>query len=165
MDRLFRNIFLMLAFFYSVAATAATTTTTFSVTATVIDSCSVSAATLAFGNIDPIVLASTATDATTTVTVTCSNGTTYDVGLDAGTGSGANTTTRVLTSGANTMNYQMFSDGGRTTNWGDTVSTDTVAGTGNGAGQALTVYARVPSGQGTVVTGAYTDTITVTVTY
>lgn len=146
-------------------AFAATSTTTFGVSATVVDSCSVSAGNLAFGNIDPLVNASTATDATSTITVTCANGTAYDVGLDAGLATGATVSARQMTSGANTLNYALYSDSGRTTNWGETIGTDTVAGTGSGAGQALTVYGRLPSGQETAPTGVYSDTITVTVTY
>ena len=48
--------------------------------------------------------------------------------------------------------------------WGNTVSTDTVAGTGNGSGQSYTVYGRIPA-QTTPAPGNYADTITVTVTY
>jgi spore coat protein U-like protein len=150
---------------WGTASLAATTTTTFGVSATIVDSCSVSATALGFGNVDPVSLAGTAVDATTTVDVTCANGTAYDVGLDAGTASGATVTTRQMTSGANTLNYALYSDSGRTTNWGNTVATDTVTGTGDGTAQSLTVYGRIPSGQGTVPTGAYSDTITVTVTY
>jgi len=47
---------------------------------------------------------------------------------------------------------------------GNTVSTDTVAATGNGASQSYTVYGRVPA-QTTPAPGTYTDTVTVTVTY
>jgi spore coat protein U-like protein len=150
---------------WGTASLAATTTTTFGVSATIVDSCSVSATALGFGNVDPVSLAGTAVDATTTVDVTCANGTAYDVGLDAGTATGATVTTRQMTSGANTLNYALYSDSGRTTNWGNTVATDTVTGTGDGTAQSLTVYGRIPSGQGTVPTGAYSDTITVTVTY
>jgi spore coat protein U-like protein len=50
------------------------------------------------------------------------------------------------------------------TNWGNTVGTDTVAGTGNGAAQALTVYGQIAAGL-YVTPGSYTDTITATVTY
>lgn len=39
---------------------------------------------------------------------------------------------------------------------------DTVTGTGDGTAPSLTVYGRIPSGQGAVPTGAYSDTITVT---
>jgi spore coat protein U-like protein len=51
-----------------------------------------------------------------------------------------------------------------TTNWGNTVGTDTVAGTGNGSGQVYTVYGQI-SAQTTPAPGTYNDTITVTITY
>lgn len=146
-------------------ANAATETTTFTVSATVTNACSVSASNLAFGNINPLTNATTATDATTTVSVTCSNGTAYNVGLNAGAATGATVTARKMVSGTNTLSYALYRDSARTANWGSTVGTDTVAGTGSGAAQSLTVYGRVPSGQQSTPVGAYTDTITVTVTY
>jgi spore coat protein U-like protein len=51
-----------------------------------------------------------------------------------------------------------------TQNWGQTIGTDTVAATGNGAAQPFTVFGQVPA-QTTPSPGLYTDTITVTVTY
>ncbi len=48
--------------------------------------------------------------------------------------------------------------------WGNTIGTDTVAGTGTGSNQSLTVYGRVPV-QSTPVGATYTDTVIVTVTY
>ena len=107
---------------------------------------------------------STNVDQTIDLQVTCTNTTPYNIGLDAGTGSGATVATRKLTSGGATVNYTLYSDSGRTTLWGNTVGTDTVAGTGNGTGQTLTVYGRMPP-QTTPAPGTYTDTITVTVTY
>lgn len=147
------------------SALAAESTTTFSVGATIADSCAVSASNLAFGNIDPLDNATNNTDATTTIEVTCANGTTYDVGLDAGLATDATVSTRAMTSGADALNYSLYSDAGRSTNWGNTVGTDTVSDTGTGSAQTITVYGRVPSGQETVPTGTYADTITVTVTY
>ena len=94
----------------------------------------------------------------------CTDTTPYNIGLDAGTGTGATVTVRKLTSGGATVNYTLYSDTGRTTVWGNTVSTDTVAATGNGASQSYTVYGRVPA-QTTPAPGTYTDTVTVTVTY
>jgi spore coat protein U-like protein len=159
-----RLLFTALAVFgWTATASAATTTTTFGVTATVSDSCSVTASALGFGTIDPT--SGTATDATTTIDVTCSNSTTYDIGLDAGTTSGATVTSRQMDDGGgNLLDYALYSDSGRTTNWGDTVGTDTVAGTGDGTAQTHTVYGRVPD-QPTALVGSYSDTITVTVTY
>jgi spore coat protein U-like protein len=48
--------------------------------------------------------------------------------------------------------------------WGTTINTDAVHAIGNGASQSYTVYGRVPA-QTTPAPAAYTDTITVTVTY
>jgi len=103
-------------------------------------------------------------DQTSTLQVTCTNTTPYNIGLDAGTGSGATVASRKLTSGGATVNYTLYSDTGRTTVWGTTIATDTVAGTGNGAAQSYTVYGRIPT-QTTPAPGNYADTITVTVTY
>jgi spore coat protein U-like protein len=69
-----------------------------------------------------------------------------------------------MTGGGETIDYQMFKDAAYTENWGDTVSTDTVSGTGIGTEQSFTVYGRVPA-QTTPATGTYTDTVTVTVTF
>lgn len=146
---------------------AATTSSTFETSATVANSCSVSATNLAFGSITPV--DNTNFDATSTVDVTCSNGTAYNIGLDDGASSGdGSVSTRRMSDGATTpeyLSYQLYSDSGHTTVWGNTVSTDTVAATGDGNTQSNTVYGRVPSGQQTVSTGSYTDTVTVTVTY
>jgi spore coat protein U-like protein len=141
---------------------AATSTSTFSVQMTITATCTVnSAATLNFGTQGVL---STNVDQTSTVQVTCTNTTPYNVGLDAGTGTGATVATRKMTSGANTVNYTLYSNAGRTTVWGNTVGTDTVAATGNGSAQSYTVYGRVPT-QAAPAPGTYTDTITVTVTY
>jgi len=144
------------------ASDAATTTSNFTVQVSITASCTInSASTLNFGS-QGVLTANV--DQTSTLAVQCTNTTPYNIGLDAGTGSGATVATRKMTSGGATVNYSLYSDSGRTTVWGNTVSTDTVAATGNGAAQSYTVYGRVPS-QTTPAPGTYTDTITVTVTY
>jgi len=145
------------------ASYAATATTTMAVQVTITATCLInSASTLNFGNSIGVLAANV--DQTSTIQVTCTNTTPYNIGLNAGTGTGATVATRKLTSGANTINYTLYSNSGRTTVWGNTVSTDTVAGTGNGSAQNYTVYGRIPA-QTTPAPGSYTDTITVTVTY
>ena len=147
---------------WAVPSHAASTTSTFTVQVSITATCTInSASTLNFGTQG---ILATNVDQTSTVQVTCTNTTPYNIGLDAGTGSGATVATRKLTSGGNTVNYTLYSDSGRTTVWGNTVSTDTVAGTGNGSGQNYTVYGRIPA-QTTPAPGTYNDTITVTVTY
>jgi spore coat protein U-like protein len=141
---------------------AATATTTMTVQMTIAATCLInSASTLNFGTQGVL---STNVDQTSTLQVTCTNTTPYNIGLNAGTGTGATVAARKMTSGANTVNYTLYSNSGRTTVWGNTVGTDTVAATGNGAAQSYTVYGRVPP-QAAPPPGTYTDTITVTVTY
>lgn len=143
---------------------AAETTTTFAVTATVLTACVVAAVPLAFGNYDPT--SATDTDATSAITVTCTLGTPFQVGLNAGTAAGATVTTRQMTGAVNSdlLDYSLFSDSGRTTNWGNTLDTDTVSVASAGVTDVLTVYGRITAEQN-VSADAYTDTITVTVTY
>jgi spore coat protein U-like protein len=62
------------------------------------------------------------------------------------------------------LGYSLYQNLGHSTNWGNTIGTDTETGTGNGALQPLTVYGQLPAGQ-IVALGNYTDTITATVTY
>lgn len=161
----FRSIFGLLSIItltLTNTSLAATTTTTFTVTATVVATCSVSATNLSFGNYDPVSVSDL--DATNTVTVTCTDGTSYDIGLDAGIGSGATVGTRKLTNAGNTLDYTLYQDAPRTTVWGETVSTDTLSATASALPANHTVYGRIDSGQN-VPTGLYSDTITVTVTY
>lgn len=145
------------------AAQAATASTTFAVTTTVLTACTVTALPLTFATYDPTAAGNT--DGTSTLSVLCTAGTPYNIALDKGT-NGASVTTRKmkLVSGADELGYQLFTNSGRTTNWGTTVGTDTLAGTATGLLQAVTVYGRIPAGA-TVAAGAYTDTVTVTVNY
>ncbi|ASG20480.1 Csu type fimbrial protein [Nitrospirillum viridazoti] len=138
----------------------ATATTTFQVTATVRATCQVSATALAFGT-----YTGASVDATSIISVTCTNTTAYNIGLDAGSAPGATVTTRQMTGPSGDMlNYGLYRDTGHSQNWGITVGTDTVTGIGSGSLQTVTVYGRLPASQ-FVTPGAYSDTITATVSY
>jgi spore coat protein U-like protein len=144
----------------SMPADAATATTTFGVSATVAATCLISATPLGFGSYTGLV-----DPASSTVTVTCTNTTPYNVGLSAGLATGATVTTRSMTGpAAALLGYGLFSDSGHTTNWGITISTDTVTGTANGAAQPITVFGQIPAAE-FIAPGAYADTITATVTF
>ncbi|HEU4664846.1 MAG TPA: spore coat U domain-containing protein [Dokdonella sp.] len=132
----------------------------FTVTASVAKQCSVTATPLDFGTVG-LLLSNTL--GTSTIGVQCSSGSAWNVGLDDGS-NGTSITTRKMASGANLVGYQLYSNAARTTVWGNTVGSNTVAGTGNGSVQNLTVYGSVPA-QATPAAGTYSDTITVTVTY
>jgi spore coat protein U-like protein len=142
---------------------AATATTTFPVTATVLKACVVSANPLSFGSYDPT--ATTPLDATTTLSVLCTVGSSFTVGLNAGTGTGSTVAARKMTNGANTLGYALYQEAARANNWGNTPGTDTPpATTAPVLATSLTVYGRIPAGQN-VAAGGYTDTVTVTVNY
>jgi spore coat protein U-like protein len=144
------------------ASFASTTTSTFTTQVMIAASCTInSASTLNFGS-QGVLIANV--DQTSTLQVQCTNTTPYNIGLDAGTGTGATVAVRKMTSGANTVNYSLYSDSGRATVWGNTVGTDTVAAIGSGASQSYTVYGRVMA-QTTPAPGTYNDTVTLTVTY
>ena len=151
------------------SASAGTATTTFTVTATVNTNCKVStpAAGLTF-NYTPG--AGPATN-TTTVTVNCTKGTPFNTELTAGTTTGSNIAQRLLDSGGNTLQYNLYSDSAWTKVWGVTPGTDAVAGTGGGMAAAAavtyTVYGQVVDSapNQAIPTGTYTDTITVNVAY
>lgn len=107
--------------------------------------------------------------ATATVAVQCTNSTPFDIGLDAGTTSGGSALgfRKLLNTAAlstATVNYELFTDSGHATNWGNLVGTDTSSKIGDGASHTYTVYGRIPA-QTTPVPGTYADLVTVTVTY
>lgn len=140
--------------------TMSTATTTFQVTATIPATCTVAASTLSFGTYTGAVV-----NGTSVVTVNCTNLAPFNIGLSAGASPGATVTTRKMTGpGGATLSYSLSSNTGHSQNWGNTVGTDTVASTGTGSAVGYTVYGQIPAGQ-VKTTGAYTDTITATVTY
>lgn len=144
-------------------AISATTTTTIAVTATALSSCIVAATPLAFGNYSAAT--GTPTDATSTVTATCTSGTPYTLALDAGTTSGSTVAARAMTNGTTNLSYNLFTTSARSIVWGDgTASTVTQGATSAGLPSVYTVYGRVPAGQ-YATTGAYSDLVTVTLTY
>ncbi|MES2390277.1 MAG: spore coat U domain-containing protein [Acidobacteriota bacterium] len=137
-----------------------TVTAQFSVTATEQPSCTLSASNLTFGTYSGVLVTSTSS-----ITVQCTNSTTYNIGLNAGTATGATVTTRNMTGpSASHLQYGLYRNSAHTTNWGNTVGTDTQSGSGSGTVQTLTVYGQLPAGQSTH-TGTYSDTITATLTY
>jgi spore coat protein U-like protein len=139
-----------------------TNTTTFDVTLKIIANCVISALPLDFGQTQGVL--ATAVNVNTTLNVTCTNSTLYNVGLNAGTGAGSVGTTRYLSgTGGNTatVQFNLFQAAGATV-WGNTQGTDTHAGTGTGVAQPITVYGNVPP-QNTPMPDTYKSTITATV--
>ena len=146
----------------STPAFATTQTTTFAVTATVQGTCTISATALSFGAYTGALV-----NMANTITVNCTGGTTYNVGLGVGGSTGATVTTRKMTGQyhpTGTLAYSLYQDSGHSVNWGQTVGTDTEASAGTGLPQSLTVYGQIPAGTAPAA-DAYSDSITATITY
>lgn len=142
-------------------AVGATATTTFQVTADVLVTCQIGATPMIFGDYVGLKL-----NAQSTLLVRCTNTAQWVIGLNQGTAPGATTSTRQMTGPPPAfLNYNLFSDGANSINWGNIVGTDTVSGTGTGTVQVVTVFGTVPAGQSAAVPGGYVDTITATITF
>lgn len=163
-----RNIFLGLAAVAAVASTpalAATATNTMPVSVNVINSCTVAATPMSFGA--PAAIGGSNIDSTSTISLVCTNGATYDVALDQGLN--VSSGQRYMSNGAATpvtIPYGIYTDAARSAAWGSTTGTNTVAGSAGTSGAVtLTAYGRIPASATSVGAGAYTDTVTVTVTF
>jgi len=145
-------------------AQAATATSSMAVSATVSTVCTMSVTALNFGEVLVTGVTTAATPGTATITVTCTGGGPYTVGLDTGLHNVA--AQRNLSNGTNTLAYGLFQDPAHGTVW-TTIGAGLVAGTGNAAAQALTVYGQITTGQPLISGGGtpYTDTVQVTLTY
>lgn len=149
----------------SVGAHAASATATFQVTATVVNSCVVTATELAFGSITPTSEA-TVVGKSSNISVTCSNAAPYtvSVGFGANGGTAAN---RFMKNSANAdkLAYNIYTEAAYTNVFGDgTDSSKTVGLTGTGVAQTIPVYGKLLQNQ-FVSAGTYADTLTVNVAY
>jgi spore coat protein U-like protein len=153
----------------AMSANAATTTGTLTVTAAVAAVCNVGNATLAFGTYNP---GGGAVNQTTTIAVRCTRLTPFTVGLNGG-GSGNISARQMSSTGtpAEKLDYQLYSDAGRLTVWGNSAGTwQSGTGAGMGVGNAVnfTVYGQVPdsvANQAAAALADFTDSVTITVTY
>lgn len=134
-----------------------------------LETCTVSATSLPFGVYNPA--SASPTDATGTVTVSCNAivgvGASWTIKMS--TGSSGSYAPRRLSSGAATLNYNVYTSSARTTVWGDGS-----AGTGFVSDSATlivgantkqyTMYGRIPALQD-VRAGSYSDSIVITLMY
>ena len=97
------------------------------------------------------------------LTVTCTTNAPYWVSLD--NGQNALSGQRRMRSGANYIDYDLYSDSGRTLRWGLTKDVDTVSGLGVNTGKQLPVYGKVPKPAATPPFGNYSDLIIATVNF
>lgn len=134
---------------------------TFTVNAAVASNCTITAANLAFGSYD----GTAQVDSSSDVTVKCSKNAPYTLSLSTGAGTYV---TRLMSNGAETLQYNLYTDAGRSTVWGSGPGA-TVTGTGTGLNNSLThtVYGSVFNNAANQAAGVgnYSDSIQVTVSY
>lgn len=138
------------------SAHAATATGTLDVQATVVNTCSVSTAPVVFSNVGL-----SQVDATGSITVNCTNTSGFSVRLDGGNSGNINARKLNHDTLPASFDYQLYTDSGFNTVWGDGTTGD--VGNGTGPTQTLTVYGRTMSTPDTA--GAYSDEVEVTVVY
>ena len=147
-------------------AMASTATENLDISATVPESCAITAEPIAFGNYDPIVTHATEPLTTTgTLTVQCTMGTSATILLGQGANAAFGSTNsspyrRLAGDGGGTLDYTISKGGGI---WGNTTDTG-LSITGMGSSNDISVYLSIPPGQ-SVPVGTYTDTVVATVSY
>jgi spore coat protein U-like protein len=154
-----------LAAMSSIAA-AGTATDNLTVTATVADSCTITGGTLAFGTYDTV--SGAAIDASGEISVACTKDATAAITLDQGSNASGTSTDadpdRRMLSGTEVLSYTLFTDSGRTTEWGNTAGTSKSYTAATSDSVAQTVFGRITADQD-VPAGSYTDTVVATVTF
>ena len=128
-------------------------------------SCTVTPTNLVFGDVSSAVLANAVSDTTGTISYSCTgaaNNSTIRVCLELDHYNVSNT--RSMTSGSNTLNYQIYKDAARTSVWGNSTdgkvaTVDLVTDGSGNASSSSTMYASVLSGQTTAIVGSYSHSM------
>lgn len=120
--------------------------------------CEISPQSVSFGSYDT--LSAQPVDGVGNISVRCDAEASFSISLGSGSGTFS---ARVMPSGANVLEYNLYTDPSRLTVWGDgTSGTSTVSGAAATADVA--VYGRIPARQN-VPAGTYSDVVVVTLTY
>lgn len=141
---------------------AATATNTLDVSATVVGLCTIDPATLSFPNYD----SSGAVPASTILTVHCTVGSTYWIGLGPGANSSGGQ--RRMANSGNFLTYELYRDAGHTQVWDnadpDPTPPHSTAGNAGFQPYTTTVYGLIAANQ-FVPPGTYTDSVLMTVNF
>ncbi|QDQ81101.1 spore coat protein U domain-containing protein [Paraburkholderia megapolitana] len=154
--------------FYLLGAPSCTSLTSaggsfpFSVSATVVNNCNITATNISFAASSVL---NSALSATGSITAQCTNSDAYRIALNGGISGNVVARTMQRSGGGGAVNYQLYTDAAHTTTWGDgTAGTTMVTATGSGNQQVISVYGVVPP-QTTPAPGSYSDTITATISF
>lgn len=138
---------------------------TLTVTANVLGICTIDPATLDFGDYDPV---GGDWDGSGTITVNCTQGSQYWIGLDEGANSPDGSARRMANGSGEFLSYELYRDAPGGAVWdntdgglGSTLANTVAAGY---SAYVVTVHGRIPGTQ-PVSTGVYTDSVTMTVNF
>lgn len=149
-------------------AFAATAQSTLTVNATVPAICVISPATLSFGTYDPVganAAVGSPLDGSATITVACTKGSNYWLGLGLGANA-SGTTRRMVANGSDYLAYELYQETGRSTVWGNTAATAPAAVVAASTGVVtFTVYGRIAGGLTTTPSGSFSDTVQTTINF
>jgi spore coat protein U-like protein len=106
----------------------------------------------------------------TNVSVTCTNGAPYAIGMSSG--NQASGSQRRLANGSNYINYNLYTNAAYSNPWGTAANNTTCTtsgqcylGSGAGSAQLITVYGKVPATVTYPAVGIYSDTVVMTIMY
>jgi spore coat protein U-like protein len=125
--------------------------------------CNISATPVAFGSYDVFAVFPN-DNGFGTLTVVCGGGAGNNYPVTLSMGQSGSYTSRVMTSGANLLNYNLYTDPARTSIWGDGSGGSSFMTVRKNDTTNLSVYGRIPAMQDAAV-GTYTDSIIATVTF
>lgn len=135
----------------------------FTVSALNNNSCNISTTPMSFGTRTSL---STAQTASNQISVTCTSGVRYSLGLSNGSNGGTSPTNRFMANAASSqkISYGIYQNSNLTQQWGTTSGADVVSGTATGLTQVYNAYGQIPI-QSTPLGGSYADTVVITLTY
>jgi spore coat protein U-like protein len=97
----------------------------------------------------------------TTISVVCTKGTKFAIGLNNGTSPGATVANRKMKNRTSYLNYSLYKDSGNTLVWGNN-STNSLTLVATGERQTFNVYLKIPTGQKSIP-GRYLDSVNVSI--
>ena len=142
----------------------------FTVSAAVVKQCQVTAGAASNINLGSVPSTQTNITGNKSISVSCTSTTPYYIGLSpnsTASTTGAGTMSGTISGNTDKVPYQLYSNAGPSSVWGNTATSTSVgngvAGTGTGSAQSIPVYAKAPSANYTP--DSYSDTVTVNVNY
>ena len=135
----------------------------FTVSAVNNNSCNISATPMSFGTRTNL---NSAQVSSNQISITCTNGVKYSVGLSNGTNGGTSPINRLMGNpvSGQKIAYGIYQNAGLTQAWGSTAGADMISSTATGLTQIYNAYGQIPV-QATPPGGSYADTVVITLNY